>query len=105
MERNTHLDLDRRALVDHVSWLELLLEPFDLLSLRVAVQKRRVRRHDGLDETRSSKRNELGLFGEDEGGKHGRAGRNGTRVHVYDDASPWTRLAVPCISVPSGGLQ
>jgi hypothetical protein len=23
----------------------------------------------------------------------------------YDAASPWTRLAVPCISVPSGGLQ
>ena len=46
--RDTHLDLDRCALVDHVSWLELLLEPFDLLRLRVAVQKRRVRRHETL---------------------------------------------------------
>ena len=52
--RDTHLDLDRRALVDHVSWLELLLEPFDLLRLRVAVQKRRVRRHDGLGRDASS---------------------------------------------------
>ena len=64
MERNTHLDLDCRALVDHVSWLELLLEPFDLLSLRVAVQKRRVRRHDGLGRDALVQTKRIGPFGE-----------------------------------------
>ena len=72
--RDTHLDLDRRALVDHVSWLELLLEPFDLLRLRVAVQKRRVRRHDGLGRDASSPKSPIRFFG-----VRGRQTRNGWR--------------------------